>query len=350
MTLEVRKLTGCEETRQAWDDFVRSHPEGSFFHLSYWYDICTQGAGLSCVFLIAYDETKIVGVLPLTLHKSLVFGKAVKSIAFGVEGGPLTINEEARKALDHAAQNECKSHGSPYLEYRSVKASHREQINWHVKDGMYARFRRPILEGEDANILALPNKQRPTVRKGMKAELVCTFGDDLEEFHAHYSASVHRLGTPVFSKSYFTALLKFVPSEEREILVVRTPEGKSIGALLTFFYEGIGLPYYMGSLPEARQWAVNDFMLFKQLVRAGEKGCHTYDLGRSKVGTGSYDFKKKLGYTPEQYEYEYLMLDGSEMPDMSPKNPKYQLMIKTWQKMPLFLANIIGPLVSKDLS
>lgn len=349
-----------EKDHDGWDDYVRSHEDGSFFHLSPWQAICEKGAGLKTAYLIAKNKGVICGVLPLTYHQSPFFGRAVKSLAFGVEGGPLASNAETRQALDDKAWELAKNHGAAYLEYRSLKAQHQDSPDWHVKDQTYARFRRPILATEDENILALPNKQRPTVRKGIKAGLTLDFGDDLAEFYRHYSASVHRLGTPIFAKKYFQALLYFLPQAAREITIIRAPKGvgaeahgfasgQSLGALMTFYYHGVALPYYMGSIPAARSVAVNDFMLFKQLVRAGSLGCHTYDLGRSKIGTGSYNFKKKLGYIPENYAYEYRMAAGQNMPDMSPKNPKYQMMIKIWQTMPLFMANIIGPWVSKDL-
>lgn len=365
----MKILTMTQQDRLAWDDYALHHADSSFFHRVFWQDILEKGAGLKTVYLMAMQDGSVAGILPLTFHKSTAFGwmvkRAVKSVAFGVEGGPLVSSPEAFTALNNRAWQLAEDFGATYLEYRSVKATNvhsQAEVSghWQHKDTLYARFRRPILDGEEANILALPNKQRPTVRKGIKAGLVCNFDGQLDDFYAHYSASVHRLGTPIFSKKYFKALTNFVPEELITTLTVHAPDqpsidtrplGESLGALMTFYHKGVGLPYYMGSPDKARVYAMNDFMLFQQLVYAGQhRDCHTYDLGRSKVDTGAFAFKKKLGYEPEFYQYSYRLPAGKEMPDVSPKNPKYQLFIKLWQRLPLFMANRLGPLVSHHLS
>jgi hypothetical protein len=102
-------------------------------------------------------------------------------------------------------------------------------------------------------------------------------------------------------------------------------------------------------MPEAREVAGNDFMYWELMRRSCTSGYRIFDFGRSKKGTGSHDFKKNWGFEPTPLHYEYKLVRATEVPDTNPLNPKYQLMIRTWQKMPIALANLIGPHIVKNL-
>ena len=64
---------------------------------------------------------------------------------------------------------------------------------------------------------------------------------------------------------------------------------------------------------------------------------------------GSFDFKKNWGFEPQPLHYEYQLYGAEAVPDHNPLNPKYQLFIKAWRKLPLPLANLIGPHIVKNL-
>ena len=88
----------------------------------------------------------------------------------------------------------------------------------------------------------------------------------------------------------------------------------------------------------------------KLLMRhARERGCTRFDFGRSKTGTGAAAFKKNWGFEPQWLEYEYHFRPGETMPDKNPLNPKYRLFIETWKKLPLPIANFIGPWIIRGL-
>jgi FemAB-related protein (PEP-CTERM system-associated) len=165
-------------------------------------------------------------------------------------------------------------------------------------------------------------------------------------FHA-YASSVHRLGTPVFSRKYFR-LLKEIFGDDCEILTITLDE-RVVSSVMNFYFRDEVLPYYGGGTTEARAVAANDFMYWEVMRRACEKGCRVFDFGRSKVGTGSYDFKKNWGFEPQPLYYEYQLVRATQVPDHNPLNPKYRLFIKAWQRMPLALANVIGPHIVKNL-
>jgi len=193
----------------------------------------------------------------------------------------------------------------------------------------------------------IPRKQRAMVRKGIKAGLQSTIDQDTERFFTAYSASVHRLGTPVFSRKYFRALKQVFP-DDCELLTI-TKDGHTISSVMSFYFRDEVLPYYGGGTGEARNLAGNDFMYWELMRRACERGYKIFDFGRSKRDTGSFDFKKNWGFEPQQLHYEYQLHQSDKIPDHNPLNPKYQIFIKTWQKLPLAVANLIGPHIVRSL-
>ena len=185
------------------------------------------------------------------------------------------------------------------------------------------------------------------VRKGIKAGLTGEIDTDTQRFFDAYSASVHRLGTPVFSRKYFR-LLKEAFGEDCEVLTI-TLEGKTIASVLSFYFRDEVLPYYGGGADAARAVAGNDFMYWELMRRACERGLKVFDFGRSKCRTGSYDFKKNWGFEAAPLHYEYFLVKDNEVPEINPLNPKYSLFIKAWKRMPLALANRVGPHIVKNL-
>jgi FemAB-related protein (PEP-CTERM system-associated) len=328
---------------EKWDQFVLECSQSSFFHRAGWKEVIERAFGHRTYFLYAEADGQIQGILPLAQINSFLFGHSLSSLPFCVYGGIAAKSQAAADALDLAAQTLATKLKVDYLEYRSMHARHPE---WPTKN-LYVTFRKDIDPDEEKNMLAIPRKQRAMVRKGIKAGLQSTIDHNVERFFAAYSASVHRLGTPVFSKKYFR-LLKEIFAENCEILTI-TKDDCTVSSVMSFYFRDEVLPYYGGGTAEAREVAANDFMYWELMRRSCERGIRVFDFGRSKQGTGSFDFKKNWGFEPQPLHYEYQLHRAQSIPDTNPLNPKYQLMIKTWRRMPLFIANTIGPHIVKNL-
>jgi FemAB-related protein (PEP-CTERM system-associated) len=255
-------------------------------------------------------------------------------------------NDAARTALDGAADALARQLKVGHLEYRNMVAAHPDDPSWHQKE-MYVTFRKAISADDEENLNAIPRKQRAMVRKGIKCGLVGEVDDNVDRMFIAYANSVHRLGTPVFPKKYF-ANLKKVFGEECEIRTI-VLEKEIIAAVLSFYWRDEVVPYYGGGMPRARDVAGNDFMYWNLMQAAAARGARLFDFGRSKLGTGAYDFKKNWGFTAQHLPYEYKLYASTELPDNNPLNPKYALFIKMWKKLPLPLANAIGPHIVKNL-
>ena len=320
-----------------------SCPEATFFHRAGWKDVIERAFGHKTWFLYAEHAGRIEGVLPLARVKSMLFGDSLVSLPFCVYGGIAASTEAARQALHRQAQVLAAKLKVGHLEYRNLKAA---QTDWVTKD-LYVTFRKEISPDEETNMLAIPRKQRAMVRKGIKAGLNSEIDRDVDRFFEAYAASVHRLGTPVFSKKYFRTL-KDVFADDCEVLTI-TRDGRTVSSVLSFYFRDEVLPYYGGGTGEAREVAGNDFMYWELMRRAAVRGFRIFDFGRSKVGTGAFDFKKNWGFDPQPLPYAYQLHRAKALPDNNPLNPKYQRFIALWQRLPLRVANVLGPHIVKNL-
>jgi FemAB-related protein (PEP-CTERM system-associated) len=185
------------------------------------------------------------------------------------------------------------------------------------------------------------------VRKGIKGGLVSEIDDHVDGLHRVYAESVRNLGTPVFPKRYFAALQQ-VFGDACQVLTVQH-DREPVSSVMSFFFRDEVLPYYGGCTEAARPVAANDFMYWEVMRRAAERGCRLFDFGRSKYGTGAFSFKKNWGFDPEPLTYEYKLIRSVELPDINPLNPKYQLFIALWKRLPLPVANVVGPWLARDL-
>jgi FemAB-related protein (PEP-CTERM system-associated) len=337
----VHLLQPQEEKK--WDKFVSACPEATFFHRAGWQAVIQRAFGHKTWFLYAESEGEIQAVLPLAEVKSHLFGHSLSSLPFCVYGGIAAISESGREVLDQAAQTLASRLRVDYLEYRNLKMLHSD---WPTKD-LYATFRKEILPETEQNMQEIPRKQRAMVRKGIKFGLESVVDEDIERFFSAYSASLHRLGTPVFSKKYFR-ILKEVFADDCELMII-VKEGRTVSGVMSFYFRDEVLPYYGGGTSEARDLAGNDFMYWELIRRACERGYKIFDFGRSKHNTGSFDFKKNWGFEPQPLYYQYQLHRSGAMPDHNPLNPKYQLFIKAWRKLPISVANFVGPHIVKNL-
>lgn len=345
LPIVVNLLKGEDALR--WDDFVRRCPQATFFHLSAWCDIMEGVFDHRTFYLYAERAGDIVGVLPLAEVRSRLFGHALVSLPFCVYGGIAAAADagpETLWALEAKAETLALALGVQHLEYRNLQPRHED---WPRQE-LYVTFRKEILPEVEANLLAIPRKQRAMVRKGIKNGLVGEIDAGVERFFALYADNVLRHGTPALPKRFFEQLKERF-GEACEVLTVTSPDGKPLSSVLSFYFRDEVLPYYAGDDLAARELAANDFKYWELMRRACERGCKVFDYGRSKVGTGPYAFKKNWGFEPQPLSYEYRLYKRDSIPQNNPMNPKYRAFIALWKRLPIGVANRLGPHIVRNL-
>jgi FemAB-related protein (PEP-CTERM system-associated) len=327
-----------------WEAFVARCDEATFFHRIGWREILEGCFGHRTCYLVAERGVELVGILPLAEVKSLLFGHSLVSLPFCAVAGVAASEPEAAAALQRAAQELGERLKVAHLELRHGSARAAE---WPRQD-LYAGFRKPLAPDVEANLLAIPRKQRAMVRKGMNNGLVGRIDEHVDAFFALYADNVHRHGTPPLPKRYFEALRKTF-GRDAEVLTITDAAGKPLSSVFSFYFKDEVLPYYAGDALEARQLAANDFKYWDLMRRACERGVKIFDYGRSKQGTGPYDFKRNWGFEPAPLAYEYCLYRRASIPQNNPLNPKYRALIALWRHLPIPVANFIGPHLVKSL-
>lgn len=339
----VSTRTYTDRDRVAWNAFVNAQPAATFFHRAEWQDVIARAFGHRTHYLLAERGGTLSAVLPLVEVKSMLFGHSLVSTPFCVYGGIVAADEESHATLTVAACELAQRLGVDYMEMRNTQRRHPD---WPSKD-LYVTFRKPFTDDPDKNLAAIPRKQRAVVRKGIKAGLRSEVDSDLGRHYAMYSESLRNLGTPVFSRRYLE-ILNETFGDDCEVLTISQGE-TPVASCMSFYFRDEVLPYYGGGTTAARAVGGNDYMYWQVMERARDRGCRLFDYGRSKRGTGSFDFKKYWGFEPEPLYYEYYLVKATEVPNLSPTNPKYDKLIQRWRRLPVELTRLIGPPVAKYL-
>lgn len=345
--IRVADLRDARE-RARLTDFTSDHPDATPFHLPAWSIAVATGCGQTSHTLVAERANgSLAGFVPLTEVRSVLFGRALVSNGFAVGGGVLAHDAATGDALAAAAWALAGRLRCPTLELRggSVPAG-----DWQVDTDSYLGFARALAADDEAELSAVPRKQRAELRKALAQDLPVTVGRDAVAARTHYAVyaeSVRNLGTPVFPARLFRSVLQHF-GESADILTVRS-DGAAVASVLSLYFKGTVYPYWGGGTPAARTLRANDAMYFALMRHARMRDCMRFDFGRSKVGTGPAAFKKNWGFDGVPLPYVKRAAPGEAPREINPLNPRYTRKVEAWKKLPLWIANRVGPLLAKGL-
>lgn len=332
-----------------WDAYVAAHPQATPFHSRAWCEAITKATGHRCHLVTVRDAAgALTGILPLHHVRSPLFGQALVGSGFAVDGGILADDPAVAATLARGAADMARSLGAPSVELRGGPLPEGE--GWAREDGVYAGFARDLAADDDAELLAIPRKQRAEVRKALESGLAVTTGrsgQDRRDHYRTYATSVRNLGTPVFPKKLFDAVLDAF-GDDADILTVREA-GRPVASVLSLYWRGTVMPYWGGGTADARRLRANELMYFALMCHTRAKGCARFDFGRSKLGTGPFAYKKNWGFEPQPLVYARWLAPGETARDTNPNSARYRLQVDLWKKLPLWAANRIGPLIARGL-
>jgi len=346
--LKPRQLVRVADLRQPdeaarIEAYVAEHG-GSVFHRPAWLQAVERGTGQRALGLVAEKGGALVGWLPLSEIHSPVFGRMLASSGFAVAGGPLAEETHVAHDLCRAAEELAARRSCPTIELRGGTAP----PDWPTRDDSHCGFVAPLAPDDEAQLLAIPRKQRAEVRKGLANDLQVAVGTGAAERAAHYAVyaeSVRNLGTPVFQRALFDAVLDHL---DADILTV-SDCGEPLASVLTLYHGGAALPYWGGGTARARALRANDRMYFELMRHARARGCARFDFGRSKTGSGAWHFKRNWGFEPVPLRYATWTAPGSPERDADPRSARHSARIALWQRLPLAVANRIGPPIARGL-
>jgi len=323
----------------AWDSFVQKHSGGTPFHLTSWLRAVVKTFGFTNRSLYIESEGAITGVLPLFETSSWIAGRCLISSPFAVYGGICSDDPQSARMLVERARELAISAKVDYLELRNF--NRQEEAGFSTKD-LYATFWTELSPDVEAQLKRLPRDLRYMIRKGEKNGLEVRSGvDQLHTFHRLFSTSMHRLGTPAFPLSWLTNLIdEFQDAIDLTLLYYR---GQAVCGVFSFIFQDTISPYYAGSLPLAKEVAANNYIYWAIMKNAIGRRLRRFDFGRSKKGTGAYDFKSGWNMETQTLKYAIYLVKRKDMPNFSPVNPKFELASRLWSKLPLKAATWLGP-------
>ena len=331
------------------DSFVALHPEGTVFHRPVWQSCVAEGTGNEMLALVAERNCEITAYLPLTQIHSPIFGRLLASSGFAVGGGLLAADAADAEAIFAAAEELAQRRSCSTIELRGAMMP-QGRAGWDVQAQSHCGFVADLAGNDDDQLKAIPRKQRAEVRKGLANDLTVHVGNGPEDRDAHfavYAQSVRNLGTPVFPRALFDAVLDRF-ADDADILTIRH-EGAPVASVLSLYHGGAVMPYWGGGTWNARRLRANDRMYFELMLHARARGCARFDFGRSKTESGAYFFKKNWGFEPEALTYASWTAPGASVRDANPDSAAHALQINLWKRLPLGIANRLGPLIAKGL-
>ena len=333
--------------RQRWDTFVLASAHSACYHQVLWKDVIEKSFGHPTYYLFSEDGAgAIEGILPLVQIKSSFFGNYLVSLPYFNYGGACASNRETLNkllaeakliAIDMKAQHIELRHTEPLYQDLPVKTNK-------------VTMRMSLPSDPDALFKSFSSKLRSQVRRPQKENMITRIGreSELDNFYSVFSQNMRDLGTPVYSKSFFMNILEMF-AETTWICTIMTREGVPVASgFLVGFKEIMEIPW-ASSIQRYNSMSPNMLLYWSVLKFSCETGYRFFDFGRSTLGEGTYQFKKQWGAQSIQLYWHYWLREYGKLPELNPKNPKYQLAIRVWKKLPVSVTRILGPHIAKNL-
>jgi FemAB-related protein (PEP-CTERM system-associated) len=327
-----------------WDSFIASLPGGTFCHQAGWREVMQRVLGHETSLLVAKDDAgEWRGVLPLVRVRS-VLGHYLVSIPFMNDGGPLGSDDAKAVLVEHAVADARRSRAK-LLELRS-----RDPVPGPVTPS----------ERKVAVHLALPEtvdalwattfkaKLRSQIRRPTKEGMTASAGtDQLDPFYSVFSRNMRDLGTPVLPRSFFTTL-QAVFGAAVSFTSVYTASGLPAAAACCLTWKDEVEVTWASSIRELNHLSPNMLLYANLMEQAIGRGTRLFNFGRSSPGSPTHRFKLQWGGHDRPLAWPSWS-PGGMASTPSPDRAAFRLATAVWRRLPMPVANRVGPLLSRHL-
>ncbi len=328
-----------------WDAYVQRHPSGSPYHQLFVRDLLQGVCGQKPHYRVARGaDGALRGCLPLVELRSRLFGHFLVSLPYFTFSGPLGDDPGVENALMDDA---CRLAGELGADHAEIRDTRQHAGPWQVRDDK-VNMQLVLPESTDALWKQIGYKLRAQIRRPQKAGATATVGgaELVDDFYRVYARNMRDLGMPGQPRHLFREMARSYPHSH--VIVVTVGGRPAAAGFLVGGYGRLDIPW-ASSLREFNPISVNMLLYWEALRLAVEQGCKTFEFGRSSVDSGTYRFKKQWGARPVPLYWHYWMKDRSEPPGLTPDNAKYRLAIAAWQRLPVAVANVLGPRIIRSL-
>lgn len=334
-----------EKESALWESFVAGHERCVNYHRWAWKRVIEKAFGWRTFYLMADENRKISGILPIVWLKSKLFGNLLCSVPFFSEAGVVADTPESRGALLAETMRIAREVNADYIELR-----HRGEtlVSWPAKMTKVTLECDVYRDPED-NMRRLSTKMRTNVRRSLKLGLKAEFGqrEFLNDFYDVFCLKMRELGTPVYSRKFFEAIFENLPGESFICRVHH--EGKTAAAGFLTGWRGVMEANWSAASPKTMNLRPNMFLFWQMLCFTGQRGYRIFDFGRSSVGSGTFEFKQQWNSRIIPLHWNYWNASGEQALELNPDNPSYRAAIWAWQRLPLSVTKWIGPQIARCL-
>jgi FemAB-related protein (PEP-CTERM system-associated) len=330
-----------------WDGYVNRAAGSTLYHLSGWRRVIERTFGHPTYYLSARDSSSaVVGILPLVQLRSRLFGNMLVSLPFFNYGGICADLESTSQFLLQGAIDLATRLDTDFIEIRQDDDAQQWQRGLAKKTAKVS-MRLSLPPSADLLWRSLGAKLRNQVQRPRKEGMTAVIGGEelLDGFYDVFSSNMRDLGTPVYSKHFFRNVLGQFPGRTW-IGTVYSGKTPVASGLLAAFRDRLEIPW-ASSLREFNRFSPNMLLYWSCLEFACVSGYRVFDFGRSTPHEGTYRFKEQWGATPHPLYWYYWLPEGSQMPQVNQKNPKYRTAIALWQRLPVSVTRLIGPGIVK---
>jgi FemAB-related protein (PEP-CTERM system-associated) len=340
------RVISVRDEQEQWDAFVRGSQAATAYHCYGWRQVIRTSFGHPSHYLAAVADTgEWRGILPLVHMRSRIFGNFLVSLPF-VNYGGLVCKEVAAAALLLAeAEKLRQSCGAKYVELRHLAPPIEALPAKQHKVTMIL----PLSHSDDEQWKRFDPKLRNQIRKAQKSGLEVLTGraELLDRFYQVFARNMRDLGTPVYTKRFFQAILETFPDASLVFLVSHA--GKTVAAgMASWFRDRFEVPW-ASSVRDYKALCPNHMLYWEAIRFAMARGFKEFDFGRSTPNEGTFNFKKQWGAAPVQLNWQYLLGASRLVPELNPSNPRYRLAIGAWKRLPVWATKAIGPSIVRNI-
>jgi FemAB-related protein (PEP-CTERM system-associated) len=339
------EITQLGKQTGEWNEYAAGNPAATIYHRAEWRELIRQTFGHECLYLQAKDsDRRVIGILPLVHLESRLFGNFMVSMPFFNYGGALADHPGVEAKLMTAANEYAGEKGIQHIEYRDTL----------LREGLPVSSRKVCMllklpATHDELWDSFPSKLRSQIRRPAREnpEVLVGGSEYLDDYYSVFSRNMRDLGTPVYARDFFANILETFSKESK--LVSLRIEGKPVAAAFLLGHgDRLEIPW-ASTVRDVNHLSMNMLLYWEVLKFAIERQYRVFDFGRSSPDSGTFHFKQQWGAQPVPLYWHYWLRAGGQPPAINPDNPKYAMAINVWKKIPLFAANLIGPMVVKYL-
>ena len=369
--IKIIKSTNTE----VWDAYVLNHPEANLYHLSGWKTVIEKTYGLKTYYLIASasqplgfpaSQLNIVGILPLVHLKHFIFGNNLVSIPYFDMGGTLADNDETEKALLSEAITLAEKLNANNIELRHItpiswidsndskQTTRNSQLatrNWAFQIRSHKiRMTLDLPESSETLMKSFKSKLRSQIKKPVKEGLKAKIGslELLDDFYRVFLINMRDLGSPVHSKRLIENVLKEFPDKAKIVMIYK--DNLPIACSLVVGFKDTLENPWASALRQYSRLSPNMLLYWTMLEYACDNGYNCFDFGRSSPDEGTYKFKKQWGGKPNPLHWHYISLNDQPFEEGTSEKSKFDKAIHYWQKLPVLVTQIIGPMIRKQIA